>query len=201
VDADRFARAIAAIDAANAADPTILVVAGEARPRALAEAELASMWVHRLRPDASEALLLAARAHHIRRWTSPRTGYPEGRAGYLRWRRDLHEFHAAEVAAILAAEGYDEVLIERVQRLVRKRDLRAGGDDEVQVLEDAICLTFLDTEFAPLADKLDADHMVDVLRKTVAKMSAEGIAAAATLSLSQREAALLERATRAPQGR
>jgi hypothetical protein len=201
VDADRFARATAAIDAANGADPTTLIVAGQERPRALAEAELVSAWVRRLRPDAGEALLLAARAHHIRRWTSARSGYPEGRAGYLRWRRDLSEFHASEVAAILTVEGYDADLIDRVQRLVRKRDLRTGGDDDVQVLEDAICLTFLEVEFAPLADRLDADHMVDVLRKTLVKMSAEGVAAAASLSLDPREAGLLERATRAPQGR
>jgi hypothetical protein len=201
VDADRFARAIAAIDAANAADPTTLLVAGAPRPRALAEAELVTAWVRRLRPDAGDALLLAARAHHIRRWTSPRAGYPEGRAGYLRWRRDLHDFHAVEVGAILAAEGYEDEVVEEVQRLVRKRGLRPGGDADVQILEDAICLTFLETEFAPLADKLDADRMVDVLRKTLVKMSPEGIAAAATLSLDPREAALLDQATRAPQGR
>src|SRR5947208_6497172 len=106
---------MAAIDDANGADPTALVVGGERRAKALAEGKLVCAWVEKLRPDASEALLLAARAHHLRRWTTPRSTYPDGRAGYLRWRRDLHEFHAAEVATILAAEGYDDELIRRVQ--------------------------------------------------------------------------------------
>ena len=195
---DRFARAVAAIDAANGADPTVLVVDGHPRPKAQAEGQLVAAWVERLRPDAGEALLLAARAHHLRRWTSPRGTYPDGRAGYLRWRRDLHEFHAAEVAELLAGEGYEPDLIERVQRLVRKRDLKAGTDPEVQVLEDAICLTFLEAEFAELADKLEPDHMVDVLRKTLVKMSDAGKAAAAGVALAPREQALLERAVSAP---
>jgi hypothetical protein len=189
-----MARAIAAIDSANAADPTVLMVAGTACPKAEAEGRLVHGWVEKLCPDAGEELLLAARAHHLRRWTTPRSSYPEGRAGYLRWRRDLHEFHAAEVAAILAAEGYDDPAIARVQDLVRKRNLRAGTDPEVQVLEDAICLTFLEAEFADLADRLDADHMVDVLRKTLVKMSDAGIAAAGTVTLAPREADLLGRA-------
>ena len=96
----RFDRAIAAIDAANAESPTGVE---------LDHAVRVTDWVRRLRPDASEALLLAARAHHIRRWTVPRDSYPDGRSGYLRWRRDLHEVHAREVATILEAEGYESV--------------------------------------------------------------------------------------------
>src|SRR5437763_15523522 len=144
METDRFDRAMAAIDDANGADPTTLVVDGQARPKALTEGELVSAWVEKLCPDAGEALLLAARAHHLRRWTTPRSTYPEGRAGYLRWRRDLYDFHATEVGAILATEGYDAAFIARVQDLVRKRNLRAGTDADMQTLEDAICLAFLE---------------------------------------------------------
>src|SRR5438105_5390425 len=135
VDVERLGRAEAAIDRANSDDPNHLTVGGTARPRALAEGELVAAWVMRLEPEAGEELRLAARAHHLRRWVRPRSEYPEGRAGYLRWRRDLHAFHAAEVAAILATEGYEPATIARVQDLVRKRDLRAGTDPEVQMLE------------------------------------------------------------------
>src|SRR4051812_20101271 len=114
-DKARFDRAIAAIDAANADDPNRIVVRGVERPKELAHAELMTEWVGRLRPDAGEALLLAARAHHIRRWTSPRSDYPEGRKGYLRWRTDLHKVHADAVGHILEAEGYDAATIARVQ--------------------------------------------------------------------------------------
>ena len=145
----RFEQAIAAIDAANADDPTTITDRVELRPKELAHADLVTEWVVALRPDASDALLLAARAHHLRRWTVPRTSYPTGRAGYLRWRKDLHEQHAREVGEILAAVGYDTETIDRVQNLVRKRGL--GRDPEVKTLEDALCLVFLETQFHDLA--------------------------------------------------
>ena len=149
IDEDRLGRAVAAIDAANAADPNEIVVGGQRRPKELAHAELVTDWVVRLDPDADEALLLAARAHHLRRWSIPRASYPEGRAGYLKWRRTLHDQHAREVAEILEAVGYDEPTIARVQQLVRKRGL--GSDPDVQVLEDALCLVFIETQLHDLA--------------------------------------------------
>ena len=162
---DRFDRAIVAIDAANADDPNTIRVRGEERPKELAHAELVSAWVVALQPDGSEALLLAARAHHLRRWTVPRSSYPTGRAGYLRWRRDLHEQHAREVGEILAGVGYDDTTIARVQDLVRKRGL--GKDPEVQTLEDALCLVFLETQFHDLAARLDLEKLDGVVVQTL----------------------------------
>jgi hypothetical protein len=179
---DRLVGAIAAIDAANQDDPNRISVRGEMRPKELAHAELVTEWVKRLRPDPSEALLLAARAHHLRRWTSVRTSYPEGRAGYLRWRRDQSQRQAADVGALLDEAGYDELTIERVQAIMRKRDL--SSDPDVQALEDAMCLVFLETQCDELASRLDRPHMVEVLRKSMAKMSAEGIAMVAQVPLS-----------------
>jgi hypothetical protein len=187
---DRFDRAIAAIDAANADDSNTIVVRGEVRPKELAHAELVSEWVVQLRPDASEALRLAARAHHLRRWTVPRTSYPSGRAGYLRWRRDLHEQHAREVGEILGGVGYDDVLIARVQDLVRKRGL--GTDPEVQALEDALCLVFLETQFDELATRLDPEKLDGVVDKTLEKMSPAAVARVADLDLSAAARARLE---------
>jgi hypothetical protein len=192
---DRLDRAVAAIDAANADDPNTIVVHGVSRPKELAHAELMTAWVTRMRPDASEALLLAARAHHIRRWVVPRESYPEGRSGYLRWRRDLHEAHAADVGAILVDVGYDDTTIGRVQDIVRKRNL-ARGDADVQVLEDALCLVFIETQFDELASKLERPKMVDVVRKTLKKMSAAGREAALALELPAEQRELIEEATR-----
>src|SRR5262245_29671837 len=109
---DRFSAAIGAIDAANGADPNEIVVDGVTRPKELVHAELVTAWVQQLRPDASEALLLAARGHHFRRWTVPRGSYPTGRRGYLRWRRDLHAQQASELSELLAQHGYDPTTIE-----------------------------------------------------------------------------------------
>ncbi len=167
-----LARAIAAIDAANAEDPRVITVRGEERPKDLAQGELAHAWVGRMRPDAADALLLAARAHHLRRWRWPRSTYPEGRAGYLKWRRDLHERHAGELEAILRQVGYDDDTIGRAQEFVRKRGL--GHDAEVQVLEDALCLVFLETDFAELSARTEPDKMRTIVDKTLAKMSDEG---------------------------
>jgi hypothetical protein len=167
-----LATAIAQIDAANAEDPRSIPVRGETRPKDLAQGELAHEWVLRMRPDAGEALLLAARAHHLRRWQWPRSSYPDGRAGYLKWRRDLHERHAAELEAILRDVGYDDATIARALDLVRKRGL--GRDEEVQVLEDALCLVFVETDFAELAGRTDPDKMRAIVIKTLAKMSDEG---------------------------
>ena len=108
---DRLEATLAAIDTANADDPNRLVVRGVARPKALGEAELATEWVRQLVPGPSDELRVAVRAHHLRRWNVPRASYPDGRAGYLRWRRDLHEIHATDVAAIMDAHGWsaDEI--------------------------------------------------------------------------------------------
>jgi hypothetical protein len=184
-----FAAAIAAIDDANAGDPNTIVVGGVERPKELAHAEIVSDWVLRLDPDASEAQLLAARAHHLRRWSVPRADYPDGRKGYLQWRTALKRQHAAEVGEILTAVGYDQATIDRVQAIVQKQGL--GTDPEVQTHEDALCLVFLATQFDDLAGRLGDEHTIEVLAKTLTKMSAEGKEAALTLDLSDDERRLL----------
>ena len=194
-DGSRFERAIAAIDAANSDDPSSIQVRGRVQPKEQAHAELMTEWVQRLDPGADEAQLLAARAHHLRRWSVPRTSYPEGRAGYLRWRTALRKQHAAEVALLLAEVGYDDATIERVQAIVNKVGLnRDGADPAVQVHEDALCLVFLETQLASTVDQLGDDKMIDVIQKTVAKMSPAGLAQVAEIPMRTTDRALLERA-------
>jgi hypothetical protein len=195
---NRFERAIAAIDAANAADPTVVTVRGERGPKELLHAELVTEWVQRLAPDAGEPLLLAARGHHLRRWAIPRASYPTGRAGYLKWRNAQHRQHAEELGAILEQAGYDDGTASEVRDLVTKRNL--GRDPDAQVLEDALCLVFVETQFHDLAGRLDADKMVDVVRKTVKKMSPQAVQLAAGLPLSDDDRAVLAAALAAPAG-
>jgi len=176
---DRYERAAAAIDAANASDPG-----------ALDHGRRAAAWVERLDPGAGELQLLAARAHHLRRAAVPRSTFPEGRLGYLRWRREAKERHAAEVAELLAPAGYSPEEIARVQELVRKEAL--GRDPAAQVHEDAACLVFLETGLDALAADLGDERMVEVLRRTARKMSPAALAAAASMDLSPRGRSLLE---------
>ena len=192
-DPRRLRAALAAIDAANAGDPRRIEVRGESRPKELAQAQLATGWVETLVTNPSEALLLAARAHHLRRWESPRAAYPAGRAGYHRWRKDLQGFHARCVGEILEREGYAAATIARVQDIVQKKGL--GSDPEVQAFEDALCLVFLETQLRELAERLDAEKLLAVIRKTLKKMSPAAVGRARELPLDPEHASLIERAT------
>jgi hypothetical protein len=190
--ADRLQAALEAIDAANAADPNHIEVRGRSRPKELAHAELASEWVRKLDSEASDCLRLAARAHHIRRWELPRADYPDGKAGYYRWRREQQRRHAEHVGRILVEQGYDEVSVARVQAIIRKQGL--GSDPEVQVFEDALCLVFIETQFRVLGERLGDEKLVEVTRKTLEKMSDAGIARVSELPVSQEDLALIQRA-------
>ena len=192
---ERHRRAIALIDEANAQDPNLLTYRGESRPKELWHAEMMTGWVRRLRPNASEELLLAARAHHIRRWEVPRSSYPEGRKGYLRWRAGLHEHHARLAAEILKKAGYQEPQIERVRQLIRKQNLRR--DPDVQLIEDCLCLVFLDTQLADMRVKHGEEKTLDILSKTLEKMSPLAQKTAAELDLEPADAALLKLAVEA----
>ena len=187
---DRLERALAEIDAANAEDPTTVRVRGRTGPKEILHAELVTEWVTRLRPDAGEALLIAARGHHFRRWTVPRSTAPEGRAGYLRWRKSLQVQQATELGTVLEHAGYDDPTIARVQALVRKE--RLGQDAEVQVLEDALCLVFLETQLADVAARLDPETLDRVVLKTARKMSDEGRALIADVPLSPGDRRVLD---------
>jgi len=188
----RFDEALRRFDAANAADPNRDLVDGVEHPRELLYARRLTDWVLRLQPDASEALRLAARCQHLCRWESPRSNYPMDRAGYLRWRAELKKFHAAQSGAILREVGYGEELIARVQSLNLKKDL--GKDPDCQVLEDALCLVFLQYQLTDLAAKTDDEKVINALRKSWVKMSEQGRAEALKLGYSDRELALIKAA-------
>ena len=145
----RYDEAIRRIDEANAADPNTLDVDGVPHPKEAAHAEMMTRWVRALRPAANEPLLLAARAHHIRRWERPRDSFPAGREGYLRWRAMLQRFHADALGEIMTAAGYEAAEVKRAQDLVRKRGL--GRDPDAQAMEDALCLVFMETQLADFA--------------------------------------------------
>jgi len=174
--------AFAAIDAANAADPNIIEWRSERWPRAQLQGMLATEWIETLDPQASDEVLLAARAHHVHRWAIARTSYPDDRVGYLRWRRALKEVHAEVVGELLPPAGISVDAVARVQALVRKEGL--GRDPETQLLEDAICLTFLETQFEDLAARLDHERLVSAVQKTVVKMSEQAVGLVAQTRIS-----------------
>lgn len=185
----RLAAALARIDAANAHDPNL---ESDGTPHALAYGRRMSAWLERLAPDASDGLRIAVRAQHLERWRVPRDDFPRDRAGYFRWRTTLARMHAERAGAIAAAVGYDAAVVARIQALIRKEGLR--GDPETQTLEDAACLVFLETELADFAARHDEAKIVDILRKTWRKMSANAREAALGLDLPAPLKALVAKA-------
>ncbi|MDU8941853.1 DUF4202 domain-containing protein [Ovoidimarina sediminis] len=171
---DELSAALAAIDVANAGDPNPDRDAdGREVPEALLYGQRMSAELSRLFGDeVSDVLKIAARGQHIERWKIPRAGYPEGRTGYLTWRRDQGRAHAERLAGIMAAAGYDADACARVGVLLRKEGLKR--DAEVQMLEDTICMVFLKHYFAAFAEKHPFPKVVDIVAKTARKLSEGG---------------------------
>lgn len=189
---ERFAAALARFDAAAAEDPRTEIVNGQPVPKELLYGRRMSRRLATLAPDAPEAVQLAARSQHIRRWEIPRENYPVGREGYNCWRRALYRFHAQTAAQILHEVGYGADTVERVSELLQKKRLKL--DPEMQLLEDVICLVFLECYFADFSQRHDPDKVAEIVRKTWRKMSPQGHAAAMELDLSPDAASLVQRA-------
>ena len=191
-DPARFDVAIRRFDEENGRDPNVENVNGSPQPRELAYARWLTDWVLKLHPNASETLRLAARCQHICRWTIPRDSYPMTRAGYLQWREALKKFHAQKAAEILREVGYPEDTIRRVQELNLKKNF--PEDAEGRVLEDALCLVFLERQLEDLAGKTSDDKVINALQKSWRKMTPAAHAAALKLSFGPRERGLVDRA-------
>jgi hypothetical protein len=191
---DRRSRAIAAFRALNAQDPNTVLDAGAQRPRELVDSERLAAWVERLEPLASVALALASHCQHLCRWQLPRSDFPEGRIGYLTWRKALARLHADRAAEVLRGVGYDEVSIAEVRAINLKQGLHTNAD--TQTMEDALCLAFLEFELEEFAQKHDPAKVIDIIQKTWGKMSARGHERALALapSLPTSAAALVTRA-------
>lgn len=186
---ERIARAYAEIDALNEADPETLLVDGTPQKRSVAYGRRMTAALESLDPTPSPALRIAVRGQHVGRFRLPRGSEPEGRVGYLRWRKRLAELHAELTGEAAARAGFDATTVERIRFLVQKKALHT--DPETQTLEDCACLVFLRYEFSDFARRTEKAKMIDILRKTWGKMSERGHAAALALPLGEAEKALV----------
>jgi hypothetical protein len=188
-----FAEAIRLFDAANREDPN-LETGDDGQPIAkeLLYAQRMTACLARVAPDAPEAVQLAARCQHIRRWSIPRQDFPMTRPGYHQWRNTLKKYHAELAGQLMQQAGYEPDMIERVQQLVQK--LRLKDDPEVQLLEDVICLVFLEYYFLPFAAQHPEDKVVEIVQKTWPKMTARGHELALQLPLPPLALALVGKA-------
>jgi hypothetical protein len=195
-DPARFHEAIRRFDEANAVDPNLETHEGKSHPRELLYAVRLTEWLLRLRPDADETLRLAARCQHICRWMIPRDSYPMTRPGYLKWRQVLKQFHADKAGTILREAGYPEETIAKVQALNLKQNL--PQDPAACVLEDALCLVFLQWQLESVASGMPEEKAIAVLQKTWKKMTPQGHAHALQLPLPPNLKSLLRKATSPP---
>ncbi len=187
-----YARARELLDAAHAADPKR---AADGRPAELVYAERVEGWVVRLQPDAPELLRLAARGQHLERWLTPRATFPEGKTGYLGWRRSLYPKQAARARELLLAAGVSAEEADAAAGWIAKTGLKTNPG--TQVLEDAAVLVFLENEiesFAAQHADYPEEKFVDILRKTWRKLSPEAHQAALGLPLPPAVAALVRAA-------
>jgi hypothetical protein len=188
-----FAEAIRLFDAANSEDPNLEPgTDGQPVPKELLYAQRMTDCLARVAPDAPEAVQLAARCQHIRRWSIPRQDFPMTRPGYHQWRNTLKKYHAELAGQLMQQAGYEPDMIERVQQLVQK--LRLKDDPEVQLLEDVICLVFLEYYFLPFAAQHPEEKIIEIVQKTWPKMTARGHELALQLPLPPLALALVGKA-------
>jgi tRNAThr (cytosine32-N3)-methyltransferase len=178
---EAYARARVLIDSAHAADPTRTA---DGRAAELIYGERVETWVARLVPEASPLLLLAARCQHLERWLTPRATFPEGKIGYLTWRRSLYVKQAERARELLLAAGVATHEAAEVATWVSKTGLKTNPG--TQALEDAAVLVFLENEISTFAAQ-HADYprekFIDILKKTWRKLSPAAQQAATQLTL------------------
>jgi hypothetical protein len=189
----RFTDACRLFDVANSEDPNLEPGPdGQPVPKELLYAQRMSACLTRVAPDAPEAVQLAARAQHIRRWAIPRSDFPMTRPGYHQWRNTLKKYHAELAGQLMQQAGYEPEPIARVQQLLQKQRLQ--DDPEVQLLEDVICLVFLEYYFLPFAAQHPEEKVIEIVQKTWPKMTERGHALALQLPFSPEALALITKA-------
>ncbi|HWL15892.1 MAG TPA: DUF4202 domain-containing protein, partial [Opitutus sp.] len=155
-------------------------------------------WVARVAAEPTSLLRLAARCQHLERWSVPRASFPDGKAGYLTWRRSLYTKQAERARALLLEAGVPAEEAAEVATWVSKSGLKTNPG--TQALEDAACLVFLENEieaFAAQHADYPREKFIDILRKTWRKMSPRAQELAHGLALPPGIAALVREATAA----
>lgn len=168
----RIAVAIERFSNIGSLDPRLVVWEGREAPRQLVESTCLTHFIGTLETHPSEALRLAAHCQHLRRFAFPRRGFPEGRVGYLAWRKEAARRSSEQAADILRSVGIPEPIIDHVKAIVTKRERQLYPD--VQTMEDALCLTFFRLDASEFALKHDAAAVARILTRTWQKMSERG---------------------------
>jgi len=190
----RLNKAFELFDAYNKQDPRNFTWEGVNEPQEYFFAIKLYEWVLKLDPEADEELLLASRSQHIGRWEIPREDYPEGREPYLKWRKDLALHHAAIAGRFMKEAGYGDETLDRVKQIILKQRIKV--DPDVQTMENALCLVFLQLQYEEFRKKYEREpeKIINILRKSLLKMDEKGHRFALTLPYSANGLDLINKA-------
>lgn len=181
---EKLQRAFEAFDSYNARDPHNELSEGAPVPKELLYGRRMTKKLNQYSPSAPEYLQLAARCQHIGRWEIPRSSYPMDRKGYLQWRSAEKLHHVKIAEPILKEIGYDQEMIEKVKFLLLKKELTTNAD--TQLLEDVVCLVFIEHYLEEFASQHDDEKVIEILRKTIKKISPRCLEEASKLKISER---------------
>lgn len=191
-DKKRFERAIAFFDAYNSNDPHRERAEDRDIPKEFLYAVRMTSKLNHYQPDAPEHVQLAVRCQHIGRWEIARDSYPLDRKGYLKWRSQLALHHASIAEKILTECEYDSDTIEKVKALLLKKQLHQNPD--TQLLEDVICLVFIEFYLEEFSHQHEEEKVIDILKKTLKKMSPRAIEEALKIPVSDHVKKLIKKA-------
>ena len=172
---ERFDAVVGEIDAANADDPREITIDGGVHPYEIIYSRRMSARLQAMYPDASEILRIAAHGQHIRRFDKPRQYFPQGRDGYNAWRKTCRQHHADLLGGIMRRHGYGDDEIAAVATFVKKEQLKK--DRESQALENVVDVVFVEHYLAGFVAKYkdyDDTKLIDIIGKTLRKMSPKG---------------------------
>ena len=191
-------KAIEVFNSLNAQDPNKETVDGEVYPRELLYAKRLSAWVLKLKTKPSVPLQLAAYCQHLMRWKIKRSNFSNDRKGYLQWRSQLAQFHANETREVLISLGFDKSIVDVTQHIVLKKN-RNQQDSDSQIMEDALCLVFLEFQLEDFLEKNNylEEKVISIIRKTWNKMSEKGRKEALKLAYRPETLSLISKAINA----
>lgn len=182
-------QAFSQFDVYNYRDPHIEVWNGKSFPKELLYSIRMSERLSKFAPGSPDHVRLAIRCQHIGRWEIARNSYPMDRKGYLQWRNALKFHHAKIAGEILSTCGFDEPTIEKVKFLLLKKELNRNA--ETQLVEDVICLVFIEHYLDEFAAKHEDAKVIDILKKTMTKMTPRAIEEVSRIPLKPKVSQLI----------
>ncbi|QQR81042.1 MAG: DUF4202 family protein [Deltaproteobacteria bacterium] len=118
--------------------------------------------------------------------------YPEGSKGYHEYRYAQSKLSADFVEKKLREENFSPERLKKIRSIMMNRDV--SPFPEGQVLEDALCLAFLEIKFEGYIPEWGEDKYIRILQNTLVKMSEKAKGLALTISYSPEGHTLLQKA-------